>query len=159
MAFYYKKIPEFDVEPRIRERARAMLDFCQKKLGLSGIRIEWVRKAEEAEFKIDALLVESEQKLRHLIKDHSEIETSYNKWKEEFWGLTQIFGAIERNKINVRADIQEWEILQTVAHECKHVRDGQLYRPSFTEQEKMTWEQRAEAFASDAIREFSCSST
>ena len=149
MAFYFKKITELDVEPRIRERARAMLDFCQKKLGLSGIRIEWVRKTEEAEFKINALLVESEQKLRRLINDHSEVRTSYDKWKEEFWGQARAFGSIERDKIRVRADIPEWGILQTIAHECQHVRDNLDDYSIWND-----WEKHADSFALDAVREF-----
>jgi len=149
VAFYFKVIPEGDVAPQIRGQARAMLDYCQKKLGLRGIRIEWVRKAEESEFKFDSMLAELEAALRRATGDPKDSRTPYGKWKEEFWGQARAIGSIERDKIKVRADIPEWGILQTIAHECQHVRDNLDDYPIWND-----WEKHANNFAFDAMREF-----
>ena len=153
MAFYYKKINESDIDRSIRVSASQMLDFCQKKLGLVRLGIEWIKKAEEAEFNIDANLMEIEKNLKHAIGDYSDTLTVFGKNKDEIWGEFQS-GAFKKHMILIRCDIPEREILRTIAHECKHAQDGELYRPAWTKEEKIIWEQRAEAFASDAVREF-----
>jgi hypothetical protein len=150
VAFYFKVIPEADVALQTRARSRAMLDFCQKKLGLSGIRIEWVRKAEEAEFKFDSMLAELETALKRALSSCSDTKTPYGKWKEEFWGQARAIGSIERDKIKIRADIPEWGILQTIAHECQHIRDNLDDYSIWND-----WEKHADNFAFDAMREFS----
>ncbi len=148
MPFYYKKIPEPDVELKVREQARMILEYCKKRLGLDPIpiKIQWIKKVDGSSAEFDMKLVELGTALRRLKGDYSEINKIYFKDDAEFWGQMKCYGP-ENNKILIRMDIPIKEIMLSIAHECQHVADNQTYRPPWTDEEKATWEKRAETFA------------
>lgn len=148
MPFYYKKVPEPDIELRIREQARMILDHCKKRLALNmaPLKILWIRKVDGSSAEFDMGLADVATALRRLKGDYSEVNKIYFKDDAEFLGQVKCYGP-ENNQILIRTDIPTREIMLSIAHECQHFADNQTYRPPWTDAEKATWEKRAEAFA------------
>jgi hypothetical protein len=147
--FYFEEIAESEVSPKILEKAKRVLDYCQKMLGLRDIiKIHWITQTSSA---FASALEQLERALKKLAGESLEGEPKAQREPEgEFFG--RVFSKRGDRIVMVRADLPLREVLLTVAHECQHVADHQIYRPPWTAEEKQVWELNAEAFAREVLR-------
>ena len=129
-AFYYREIPESEVEREKVKEAHRVLKICQRLLGLPDIKIQWCRRSTKEQYEIDNLFVKLDRNIRRLKHDYSNPEVKYFKDKNGFSGQVR---SLSRNKIYLMADTPLDQIGLTVAHECKHLADLRIYRPPLTE--------------------------
>jgi hypothetical protein len=150
--FFYRDVEPAELEPSVLAQAEAMLDYCKKALGLSGVplRIRWVAEIGEGVFKFDAALKGVEDLCCRMGAKRNDAPDKMHRNPDSFFGQTG-GGLLERGVLKVRADIPEREILLTIAHECQHAADYEVYRPPWTDAEKKAWEDHAEAFAREAL--------
>jgi hypothetical protein len=154
--FFYKKIKESEVEPEKVREAERVLCYCSKVLDLPEIKIQWIKKVNEEDGKIDDLFKRKLELLNRLRGDNfSKEETIYHKSNKEFWGQFDWCPGKD-DFILVLADPGIDHIKIVVAHECKHVHDfgpRGRYRVPITQEEKDFAEKSAEEFAQKVVRE------
>jgi len=153
MPFFYREIDGADVDPLIRARARDVLEYCRKALGLAAVEIQWVWPASKEDYGFAQALMTVERAVAGLARDYREIKSVFCREEKEFSGQHTLWGSFG-NKVQVRADIPLREVLMTVAHELHHYHYSQIYRPPRTAEESTAWERDAETFAKKTISFF-----
>lgn len=146
--FYFEEIDESEVSSKILEKAKRVLDYCQKMLGLSGIEIRWIRATSPLEGGLEIL----DHMLARLAGDASGDKPKAQRDPDgDFLG--RVFSKRGDRIFMIRSDVPLREVLLTVAHEADHERCHQIYRPPWTVEEKLAWEEHAEAFAREVLKE------
>jgi len=152
--FFYREVSPGELDPGLLDRARVMLDYCKKTLGLHRVplRIRWIAEISEGAYQYDAALKNAEELCYRLAGKHYQTRGIMHRNPDSFSGQAG-GGLLERGILTVRADIPEREILLTIAHECQHAADYEVYRPPWTEAEKAAWERHAKEFERKALAE------
>ncbi|MDW7759448.1 MAG: hypothetical protein SCM96_02290 [Acidobacteriota bacterium] len=111
------------------------------------IQIQWIREATKAEAEVDRLFVQTLTALRSLSGRGGDLpELRYHKDESGFWGQVGTKSFL-KGKILLLSSMPFKEIIPTVAHECRHLADYELFRPPYTVEEKNAWEKRAVEFS------------
>jgi len=148
--FYYRYVSENEVDPEALRTARIVVGFSERILGLSGVKIQWVRAAEKVRYEIEDIMNRYFQVSARIANvSLPPIEKKfYVDNAGAFWG--EIMPFFRKNTILILADVPISAIGETVAHECKHLRDH--------EEDKLRaydWdgaERRANDFAREVMR-------
>ncbi len=151
--FRYRPVPEDDVEPGALGKAKYVLNYCDRVLGLSGVRIQWVRPMTKTE-------VETADILFRIFDIFGKLggggrpAPGYQTMKQgEFYGA--VFPLQGERTVYIRADIGLRRICGAIAHECKHLSEFGPGAPRpipIRPEEDAESEARAERFAGDTLR-------
>ncbi|GEM_PF-4676808 len=152
--FYYRIVPETQVPAEYRGLALLALALAERKLGLSGIRIQWIKPATKAER-------EQEDAFRKLMENMDRLagrhvpEYIAPKVQEdiqgEFWGM--VCPLFDPRLITLNATIPPENLPQIVGHECKHLADWRDTAGRGLWPQRNEWEAQAEAFGHELARE------
>lgn len=151
--FRYRPVPDDDVEPDVLEKAKCVLNYCDRALGLSGVRIQWVRPMTKAEVEV-ADIVFRIFEIFGKLGGGGRPAPGYKTMKQgEFYGA--VFPMEGRKIVYIRADIGLRRICGAIAHECKHLSEFGPGAPGaipIRPEDDAASEARAEQFAGDTLR-------
>jgi hypothetical protein len=151
--FRYRPVPDDDVEPGVLEKAKCVLNYCDRVLGLSGVRIQWVRPMTKTEVEV-ADIVFRIFDIFGKLGGGERPAPEYKTMKQgEFYGA--VFPLEGERTVYIRADIGLSRICGAIAHECKHLSEFGPGAPGLVPirpEDDAASEARAEKFAGDTMR-------
>ena len=146
--FYFEEIDESKVPSEILEKARGVLNYCEKKLDLpEDIKIQWIVQTSAFEGGLEHL----DFMVKRLAGNSSGDKPKSQR--DPDGGFLGRFSSKYLDTIFVRADIPLREIILTIAHECDHVKFYQIYHRSWIVDENQYREKHAEDFAVRILKE------
>lgn len=131
--YYYKIIPESEVEPQKAKRAIKTLECCKRifreltKLDLPDFKFKWIRPMDRKAYEDDQVyfkLQESIDRMSQLIGSNEQskpLEKKYLKNVDNFWGMFSRKLSGKDPVIYLRSDIPLSLISETMAHEFFHL--------------------------------------
>ena len=106
----------------IARAARRALELSTRTLGLSGIKIQWCRKAQKADWELEEILNKLESNFARVMNEVSVLKKTIHKNDiGPFVGLVYYLQHCETIFIN--ADYPPKDVAHAVAHECRHLKD------------------------------------